>query len=126
MEVAVKFLEVRADGYFLSMLAVGAYPTIDKLNDREIWILNRAGRSAKHTQILLMDLVSGASSWEPGNWTDRETTITHVHLLSNWKSIKSGDVIDIQYILGERKTIRLSEQVAPQKPYMIKDEGAFK
>ena len=127
MEIAAKFLEVRADGFFLPMLAVGFYPVKNDLTSRETWIINRAGRSGKHTQVILFNLISGLSSWNPESWTERETTIVHVHLLENWLDVKSGDVIDINYLLKERKTVRISEQFEPpKKPYMIKDEGAFK
>ena len=42
---------------------------------------------------------------------DRTIQTAHKHIASNWQSLTSGDIIDVEYILNETKEKKISERL---------------
>jgi hypothetical protein len=51
--------------------------------------------------ILLMNLVDKVVKSDPIHWFTRTMTTAHKHLNENFDLIKDGEVIDVEFILGE-------------------------
>lgn len=51
---------------------------------------------------------------DPYAWGDRTWTVAHVFIEANWDNLKDGDVIDVEHILGESTTKKLSERITSQ------------
>ena len=44
------------------------------------------------------------STADPYHWQDRTMQTAHLHIRHNWATLRSGDVVDVEFILGERVT----------------------
>ena len=61
--------------------------------------------------ILLTKLEGGRCEYDQYAWADRTMSRAHDWLIRKWSSIKSGDVIDVEYIYGEAPCAKVSERV---------------
>ncbi len=73
----------------------------------ETAILRRLGFEGPDT-ILLCYLASERAFTDPYRWADRTMKNAHLHIEANWPALQSGDVVDVEYILGEVKTPKAS------------------
>jgi hypothetical protein len=111
--VKVKLIEVRDKGTFIPMMAVQLQP--EKEADR--FLLARAGfgrtSSAQREYITLVRINGGTglSTCDPHDWNDgtRTLMVAHNYIIENWEKIDSGDVVDVEFILGETKMPKESE-----------------
>jgi len=49
------------------------------------------------------------ASADPYFWGDRTFTTAHFYITQEWAQLTSGDVVDVEFILGERTEPKLSE-----------------
>ena len=107
MAEKVKYFEIRDRGTLILVLAVqyGAH------SPREQKILQRAGLWGGGAYSLqLTDLVSGRTERDAYAWTGSRTKHeAHKYIEKNWDFLNSGEVIDIEYVLGEVHTPKQSE-----------------
>ena len=82
----------------------------------EDWFLHyRSGYPVDGSSIMLMCLSDGKATNDPYEWPSRGMGIrtmgnAHDFIIDNWDALKDGDVVDVQVILGETKTSKLSER----------------
>lgn len=83
---------------------------------KEVALLSRAGygidEMLNNGYIGLITLDSGnfSGSSDPYGHRGSRTLITaHDYIIKNWGTLKSGDVIDVEFILGETKVARKSD-----------------
>jgi len=108
-----KTIEIRDCGTFIPALAIRLEPT----NDSDNYLLSRAGFGPtpdyQCTHIILMSLNQpnrcehNAHSWASGS---RTMPAAHQWLELHFDEIESGEVLDVEFILGERTTKKLSER----------------
>jgi hypothetical protein len=79
----VKCLEIRDDGTFIPVICIRPVPA----NEAQRYLLRRDGYRGTRTK-------KQAHHW----------------IAEHWREIKDGDVIDVEYILGERPTKKISER----------------
>ena len=58
----------------------------------------------------LTSFARGQSNYDPYSWGDRTYSVAHNYIQEHWDEIKAGDVIDVEYILGETPEPKLSER----------------
>ncbi|KKM69504.1 hypothetical protein LCGC14_1450060, partial [marine sediment metagenome] len=82
------------------------------------YLLERAGygQSSKdhRTYILMMGIDGGedAVQWDPHNWPGNRTrTFCHAYIIEHWDELKSGDVIDYEFITGKKAEPKTSERL---------------
>lgn len=76
------------------------------------WLTSHAGWG-EYIPVLLTKLHDGTSNFDAYEWGhSRSRTMLHAHLYINehWSELKDGDVIDIEYILGETGVPKISER----------------
>jgi len=80
-------------------------------SDKERWILHRAGFSEDAPLIQVTELETGQTERDPYKWRSVNRTLfeAHKYLLAHWDELSSGSTIDIEYILGEKPSPRLSQ-----------------
>lgn len=104
-----KLFEVRDSGTFLSVICIKLLPT----NDAERFLLSRAGFGKEEAQQGLFMLYSSLQDdkihYDPVDWGNRTRLISHQYIQEHWDSLNSGDVIDVQFILGETIQKKVSE-----------------
>jgi hypothetical protein len=50
-------------------------------------------------------------TYDPHAWGGRTLPVAHAHIAAHWDSLASGDVIDVEFILGETAAPKLSERL---------------
>jgi hypothetical protein len=63
--------------------------------------------------IILMRLTDSESHFDPMGWPGGSRTMraAHYHILDNFENLKSGDVVDVQFILEETEWPKVSERL---------------
>ncbi len=111
-------LEVRDEGTFVPVLAVDMNPDLE-LNDArraQTFLLRRVGYPCDHKpNILLTRLAADGSpaTNDPYWWGSRfgrTIAVAHLFILEHWAKLKDGDVVDVQFILGETQQPKASER----------------
>jgi hypothetical protein len=107
-----KFVEIRDKGTCIPAIA------IQMLGDNEIQrhYLRRAGYPADGSSIMLMVVDDGKATNDPYEWAvklamgSRTMPVAHNWILDHFGEITEGDVIDVEFILGESTTCKISER----------------
>ena len=112
----VKLLEVRDRATFIAVIAIRA----EFRSDEERFLLRRAGYAIEQIDpvllheepyILFAPLDGGRMEYDPFKQPNRTLSRAHFHAVSNWAELKSGDVVDVEFISGESKQPKQSERV---------------
>ena len=104
----VKMLEVRDAGTFIPILCIRPVPE----NEGQRYLLRRdgyAGNESEHCIIVVKAQCRGCS-YDPYNWDTRTMQVAHNYIESKWHLLNDGEVIDVQFILGETETPKVSER----------------
>lgn len=115
----VKVFEIRDRGTLIPVMAV----RLAGRTEAERWLLERGGFSgpcaepdATEPYIVLAKLIPDIEAqYDPHSWqmkNARTMPVAHLHLLTHWHQIASGDVVDVEFLLGERAEPKVSERLA--------------
>lgn len=115
MNNAVKFLEIRDAGTFIPALAV----SMDAMrweNPLDVWLLRRGGFGVSSECVFLCKLHTGGGEYDPYSWhaSSRTMQVAHEWIEKHFNELKSGDVVDVEFILGITKAPKTSERLDPQ------------
>lgn len=102
----VKILEIRDRATFIPMFAM----KMQSYNSHEHYLLRRAGYSGDYPCILFGRINGGHCHYDPYHWGNRTYTVAHDYITKNWDSVREGDVIDVEFILGETTQKKFSER----------------
>lgn len=98
-----KLFEIRDTGTFIPVL-------VTRITAYDGYLVRRAGFMGEHY------LVTKLNTLETGydiftHWDDAARTmpVAHRHIENNWDNLKSGDVIDVEFLLGEASEPKVSE-----------------
>lgn len=102
----VKLLEVRDDGTRIAVMATRMASDVPA----EQHLLRSVGFPLTGLEVALTYL-SGerASSVDPYFWGNRTMMVAHEYIRENFATLTSGDVVDVEFIKGERATPKASE-----------------
>jgi hypothetical protein len=103
----VKCLEVRDAATIIPVICIR--PVWD--NDRQLHLLRRDGYRADEAETCIIYIRGQCRgvSYDPYNWNDRTNQTAHVYITEHWHELSDGDVIDVEFILGEKPTKKVSE-----------------
>lgn len=115
-----KIFEILDRATCMTMIAtkLEASVVIDSSEDtmqfvREMQLLNHVGLGASGSYKLLVSTIDSGyahSEIDPYGWEDSRTRITaHKYIEENWSFLKTGDVLDVEFILGEIPEPHVSE-----------------
>lgn len=103
-------LEIRDSATFIPCMAISLVP-----DDKEQhFLLRRAGYGFDRTNIILIKMTGDVTAkhdafdWTP--LTVRTMHVAHKFIADHFTTLKNGDVIDVEYILGETKECKVSER----------------
>lgn len=114
----LKTFEIRDAATFIPVVAVRAA----SLTEGDVYLLRRAGyislsyqrwiadTRADETSIVLVYLSTGKVRNDPDLWSSRTMKVAHEHIQAMWDTLKSGCVIDVEYLLGLTETEKISER----------------
>lgn len=105
----IKLLEIRDSGTMMPCMAV-------KLSHRtveESWLLRRAGFGYGE-YVLFHPLTLNEINYDVYSWRRGARTVpeAHKYVLENWDNLKSGDVVDVEFILKETEAKKVSERLS--------------
>jgi len=101
----IKAVEIRDRMTFIPALAIDTEPA----NEGQRYLLSRCGFHGEG-QIILVRLNNGQGHVDPYDWGDRTMQTAHIFVQERWSEIKDGQVIDVEYILGEKTAPCQSER----------------
>lgn len=119
-----KALELRDEGTFIALLAVDMNPEkydpaahYDGISHAECeaqrYLLRRCGYPCDGQPNVLITKLAGdgsKASNDPYYWGDRTMSVAHNYIIEHWNELRDGDVVDVQFILGETKAPKVSER----------------
>lgn len=107
-----KILEIRDRATFIPVLAFATAPT----SEAQRYLLARAGFADRQIIVLRLSGIHTAQ-YDPYQWQGgaRTMPIAHLYIRENWDTLSDGDVIDVEFISGERKTKKQSERLGQWK-----------
>lgn len=105
-----KAFEIRDSATFIPVIAVRMIST----HPKERYLLWRSGYGSSAPLVLLCRMAADGcafqASYTPFSWgTSRTLTVAHQYIETNWDKLTTGDVIDVEFILGETPQPKLSE-----------------
>lgn len=118
-----KAFEVRDSCTFIPVVAIKMMPSLilqggeQVFDDRERYLLRRAGYNFEHPSILLCRMeasgVRSNATYDAYAWdsSSRTMQVAHLHIEKNFDALDSGDVIDVEFILGEKTEKKVSERL---------------
>lgn len=120
-----KVLELRDKGTFIPLLCVDMNPTAWVVADgsasqdeekyhAQRYLLRRCGYPCDGRPNIAITHLSASGdrcSNDPYYWGGGRTRpVAHDYIIKNWDTLKDGDVVDVEFILGERPTPKVSER----------------
>jgi hypothetical protein len=116
----IKLLEVRDSGTFIPVLCV----LMDEpKNEGQRYLLRRCGYPLDGSVNIAMTSLhaNGSPLWnDPYGWRGAARTypVAHQWIYEHWHELVDGDVVDVEFILGERAEAKRSERHgAPLDPF---------
>ncbi len=107
-----KTFEIRDRMTLIPALAIRLDPKCE--GDRHLFARGGFGTRPEDQRryVLFMDLEDYRIHWDPLKWRDRTMSTAHNHVLANWDELESGQVLDVEYILRETSSPKVSESVS--------------
>ena len=104
----IKLLEIRDKGTFMPMFA---FNTASQW-PQQSYLLRRAGYSPEGDCIMFGYLAQSGmpACYDPYDWNDRTKKTAHEYIQAHWNELKDGDVVDVEFILGETTQPKQSER----------------
>ena len=94
-----KFIEIRDRMTRIDAVAIKVEPE----NDIEAYHIKKAGYGPGN--VILMKLDPCEAYYDPYKWYNRRTmTNAHLYIREHFDELESGDVVDVEFILGETKS----------------------
>lgn len=119
----VKLLEIRDEGTMIPIIAIDMNPNTlidDMLQDTaQRYLLRRVGYPCDGRPNIAITALgaNGGMCWnDPYGWggrtyRGRTYPIAHNYIIQRWHDLKDGDVVDVEYIMGETKEPKKSERL---------------
>lgn len=109
----IKLIELRDAGTFIPMLAI----KLVARDEGERWLIARAGygssieRQSEYVLFGPLDPKDGTLHYDPCSWPGmiRTYRVAHEWLITHWDEVKSGKVVDVEYISGLSEKPKVSE-----------------
>lgn len=105
----VKLLELRDEGTFIPLLCVDMNPE----DVAQKYLLRRCGYPCDGRPNIGITHLSadGDKFWnDPYAWPGRTRAVGHTYIIEHWDALRDGDVVDVQFILGETSAPKMSER----------------
>lgn len=97
----IKQIEIRDAGTFIPALAL-------RVSREDGYVFRRAG--VGDPLVILIMLTTMECAYDPYDWVKggRTMQIAHQHIAEHWDELDDEAVVDVEFILGETKTAKVS------------------
>ena len=107
-----KVLEIRDRGTLIPAIAIRLNPLTIKEYDyprEEFNLIRHAGFSEDGVDVVIYHLEDDYGTYDPFKQKSATMRDAHLYIRDHWNELKSGDVIDTEFIRGESTTPKKSE-----------------
>jgi hypothetical protein len=103
-----KLLEVRDRGTCIVMLCIDMNPE----NEMQHLGLKACGYPCDDEPNIVITYAGGnkRADNDPYSWGDRTYVTAHRDIIQNWEGYKDGDVVDVEFLLGETEKPKTSQR----------------
>jgi hypothetical protein len=107
----MKLFEVRDRGTLMPVFAFR--PRSVPFNEAESWLLARAGfGSCNDSECVVVGCLEvGGAEYDAFAWPGRTMKTAHLHIEKHFDQLHTGEVIDVEFILGETPAPKVSERL---------------
>lgn len=103
----IKAVEIRDKATFIPALAIKMAPA----TEGQRYLLRRTGYGFDPPSIMLVRMSDCAADNDPFGWTNRTMRAAHIWIAAHFDEMSdSGDVVDVEFLLGETTQPKRSEQ----------------
>lgn len=106
-----KALEIRDDGSFIPVICIRPVPA----NEEQRYLLRRDGYRGDATEscVIVVKAQCEKAAYDPYDWTGptRTMRVAHAYIEQHWAMLQDGDVVDVQFLLGETTVRKTSERI---------------
>lgn len=99
--MTTKLFEIRDAATFIPALAI-------LVSREDGYLMRRAGFG--DPCIYLIKLATEQCAYDPYTWDNRTMAVAHDYIEKHWDELRDGQVIDVQFILGETMVSKESEE----------------
>ena len=112
----IKLFEIRDRSTFIPVFAFRTFPAVSSPEETYLWRRSGYGDS----RLIMVGRLDGyGAHYDPFDWASgaRTLTMAHQYIEQHFDALASGDVIDVEFILGEKPTKKISERITfPDQP----------
>jgi len=118
--IELKLFELRDRGTFIPAFAFRNKPMPDnegtfaeRKQEQEDWLFRRAGFGVGSQHLVTLGNLHYVKEahWDPIEWDNQRTWgNAHRYIEEHWDELQSGQVIDVEFILGEKPAPKVSER----------------
>ena len=111
-----KIFEILDRATYIPVMAVRLQVT-DETNQNERYLLRHAGYGEDDLRegrfILLSTLTGGVGRavCDPYDWGCHTLTVAHSYIAERWNDLRTGDVVDAEFVRGESSAPKSSERL---------------
>lgn len=108
--MTIKLFEIRDSMTCIPVMAV----RLRADSRQERFLLKRSGYGERDEieYVILCKLDGVEAHYDPFDWSNARTMRTaHRYIIDSWETLSSGDVVDVEFILGETSAPKQSEAV---------------
>jgi hypothetical protein len=105
--IITKVFEVRDRNTFIPVIA----SAMQSDDFAQSYLLRRSGYAHGGTVLVARLQGGGASNCDVYDWRDRTMQNAHAYIEKEFSNLKDGDVIDVEFILGETSSPKCSERM---------------
>jgi hypothetical protein len=98
----VTLLEIRDSYTFVPAMAI-------RVSGADGYLMRRSGFGSP--MIYLIALATQKCGYDPFAWGNRTMNVAHQWIEAHFDTLQDGDVVDVQFILGETAAPKVSESV---------------
>jgi len=106
-----KVLEVRDSGTHIPVLAIRL---LAKNGIQNYYVHDRMGYPRDGSGIAMILLNDCNGNCNPYWWGDRTCATAHHYIYDHFEELNDGDVVDVEFILGEKPSKKVSERLTIQ------------
>lgn len=104
-----KMFEIRDAGTLIPVIAT----LMASPYEAEHFLIRRAGFNPESGHVFVGKIETCGGEYDPFKWpsSSRTMTIAHDYIQKNFNRLESGDVVDVEFIMGLRSTPKISERL---------------
>lgn len=105
----IKLFEIRDRATFIPVFAFRAFPKSSSPEEAYLW---RRSGFGDDSCIMVGRMEGHGCQYDPFEWNwARTMTTAHQYIEQHFDELASGEVIDVEYILGEKPEKKVSERI---------------